>query len=103
MTKLDNATQGKFTFKQRIRSNVDVPRHAYYPKGNRLGDIPSPHRCRRIHLRFPPSLLHSLTKLIARDKAMSTFGIVLANHLRGSVVMQFGCSKVKGSSLVYPN
>jgi hypothetical protein len=34
---------------------------------------------------------------------VSTFGIVLANHLRGSVAMQFGYSNVKGSSLVYPS
>jgi hypothetical protein len=27
---------------------------------------------------------------------VSTFGIVLANHLGGSVDMQFGCSKVRG-------
>jgi hypothetical protein len=27
---------------------------------------------------------------------MSTFGIVLANHLRGSVGMHFGYSKMKG-------
>jgi hypothetical protein len=33
---------------------------------------------------------------------MSTFWIVLANHLRRSVVMQFGYSKEKGSNLVYP-
>jgi hypothetical protein len=38
MTKLDNATQGKFTYKQRIPSSVDDPRHAYYPTGNLLGD-----------------------------------------------------------------
>jgi hypothetical protein len=42
------------------------------------------------------SLLHNLAKLIARDKVVSIFGIVLANHLRGCVGMQFGCSKVKG-------
>jgi hypothetical protein len=33
---------------------------------------------------------------------VSTFWIVLANHLRGTSCMLFGCSKVKGSSLVYP-
>jgi hypothetical protein len=34
---------------------------------------------------------------------VSTFGIVLANHLRERVIdMQFGCSKVKGSNLVCP-
>jgi hypothetical protein len=34
MTKLDNATQGKFTSEQRILSSIDDPRHAYYPTGN---------------------------------------------------------------------
>jgi hypothetical protein len=88
--------------KQRIPSSVDDPRHAYYPTGNWLGDVPSSHQRRRSLQHLPSSLLHSLTKLIARDKAVSTFWIVLANHLRKSVVMQFGCSKEKGSNLVYP-
>jgi hypothetical protein len=61
------------------------------------------HRRHRTPHHHPHNLLHNLTKLIARDKAVSTFWIVLANRLRGSVVMQFGCRKVKGSSLVYPN
>jgi hypothetical protein len=30
MTKLDNATQGKFTTKQQIPNSVGDPRHAYY-------------------------------------------------------------------------
>jgi hypothetical protein len=34
MARFDNATQGKFTTKQRIPSNVDDPRHAYYPIDN---------------------------------------------------------------------
>jgi hypothetical protein len=34
MTKSDNATHGKFTTKQRIQSNIDDPRHAYYPTEN---------------------------------------------------------------------
>jgi hypothetical protein len=42
-----------------------------------------------------------MTKLIVRDKAMSTFWIVLANHLKGRTLdMNFGCSK-EGSNLVY--
>jgi hypothetical protein len=73
MTKFDIATQGKFTTKQRIPNSVDDPRHAYYPTGNWLGDIPSSHRRRRNHHHLPRSLLHSLAKLIARDKAVSTF------------------------------
>jgi hypothetical protein len=102
MTKSDIAVQGKSTMKQRIPNSVDNPCHAYYPTGNWLGDVPSSHQRRRNHRHLHCSLLHSLTKLIARDKAMSTFWIVLANHLRRSVVMQFGCSKEKGSNLVYP-
>jgi hypothetical protein len=73
MTKSDIATQGKFTTKQRIPSSVDDPRHAYYPTCNWLGDVPSSHQRRRNHRHLPSSLLHSLTKLIARDKAVSTF------------------------------
>jgi hypothetical protein len=73
MTKHVIATQGKFTTKQRIPNIVDDPRHAYYPTGNWLGDVPSLHRRRRNHRHLPSSLLHSLTKLIARDKAVSTF------------------------------
>jgi hypothetical protein len=73
MTKYDIATQGKSTTKQRIPSSVDDPRHAYYPTCNWLGDVPSLHQRRRNHHHLPCSLLHGLTKLIARDKAMSTF------------------------------
>jgi hypothetical protein len=73
MTKYDIATQGKSTNKQRIPSSVDDPRHAYYPIGNWLGDVPSSHQRHRNHLHLPGNLLRSLTKLIARDKAMSTF------------------------------
>jgi hypothetical protein len=73
MTKQDIATQGKSTTKQRIPSSVDDPRHAYYPTGNWLGDVPSSHRHRRSHSHLLSSLLHNLAKLIARDKAVSTF------------------------------
>jgi hypothetical protein len=73
MTKLDNATQGKFTSKQRIPSSVDDPHHAYYPTGNLLGDVPSLHQRRRSNHHLPHSSLLCLTKLIARDKAVSTF------------------------------
>jgi hypothetical protein len=57
----------------RIHNSVDDPRHAYYPTGNWLGDVPSLHRHHRTHRHLPRSLLHSLTKLIARDKVVSTF------------------------------
>jgi hypothetical protein len=73
MTKYDITTQDKSTTKQRIPSSVDDPHHAYYPTGNWLGDVPSSHQHHRNHLHRPHSLLHSLTKLIARDKAISTF------------------------------
>jgi hypothetical protein len=73
MTKFDIATQGKSTTKQRIPNSVDDPRLAYYPIGNWLGDVPSSHRRRHNHRHLPCSLLHSLTKLIAMDKVVSTF------------------------------
>jgi hypothetical protein len=74
--------RAKSTTKHQIPSSVDVPRHAYYPTGNWLGDVPSSHRRHRNHRHLPRGLLHSLTKLIARDKAVSTFWIVLANNLK---------------------
>jgi hypothetical protein len=77
MTKYDIAMQGKSTTKQRIPNNIDGPHHAYYPTGNWLGDVPSLHQRRRNHHHLPRIVLHSLTKLIARDKAVSTFWIVL--------------------------
>jgi hypothetical protein len=96
ITKSDIATQGKFTTKQRIPSIVDDPSNAYYPTGNWLGDVPSSHQRRRKHRHLPCCPPHSLTKLIARDKAMSTFWIVLTNHLRGEHwICNFGCSKVR--------
>jgi hypothetical protein len=73
MTNSDIATQGKSTTKQRIPSSVDDPCHAFYPTGNWLGDVPSSHQRRRSHHHLPHSLLPGLTKLITRDKAMSTF------------------------------
>jgi hypothetical protein len=73
MTKYDIATQGKFTIKQRIPSSVDDPRHAYYPTGNWLGDVPSSHQHRSPHHHLHKSIPPGLTKLIARDKAVSTF------------------------------
>jgi hypothetical protein len=73
ITKYGIATQGKSTPKQRIPISVDDPRRAYYPIGNWLGDVPSSHRRRRNYHHLPRSLLHGLTKLIARDKAVSTF------------------------------
>jgi hypothetical protein len=100
MTKYYIAMQGKYTIKQRIPSSVDDPRHAYYPIGNWLGDVPSSHRRHHNHLLLPNCLLQSLTKLIARDKAMSTFWIVLANHLkRKSLICSMAVAR-EGSTLV---
>jgi hypothetical protein len=100
MTKYDIAMQGKSTTKQRIPSSVDDPRHTYYPTGKWLGDIPSSHQCHHNHRHLPCSPLHSLTKLIARDKAMSTFWIVLANHLkRRSLICSMAVAR-KGYTLV---
>jgi hypothetical protein len=100
MTKYDISMQGKSTTKQRIPSSVDDPCHAYYPTGNWLGDIPSSHRRHRNHHHLSRSLLHSLTKLIARDKAVSIFWIVLANHLkRRSLICSMAVAR-NGSTLV---
>jgi hypothetical protein len=52
MTKTDNATQGKSTNKQRTQSDAEDPRHAYYPTGSWLGDVPSSHWRRRTHHHF---------------------------------------------------
>jgi hypothetical protein len=73
MTKFDIATQGKFTTKQWIPNSVDGSHYAYYPTGNWLGDVPSSHQRHRNHRHLPSILLYSLTKLIARDKAVSIF------------------------------
>jgi hypothetical protein len=78
----------------RIPSSVDDPRHAYYPTGNWLGDVPSSHRRRRNHHHLSSSLLHSMTKLIARDKAVSTFWNCTHKPSKGREFdMQYGCSK----------
>jgi hypothetical protein len=93
-TKLDNTTQGKYTSKQRISSSVDDPRHAYYPTGNWLGDVPSSHQRHRNHRHLPSSLLHSLTKFIARDKAVSTFWNCTRKPSKGREFdMHYGYSK----------
>jgi hypothetical protein len=93
--------RASFQTKQRIPSSVDDPHHAYYPTGNWLGDVPSSHRRRRTpHHRLQS--LHNLAKLIARDKAVSTFDLYSQNHLKGERTnMQFGCSKGKGFNLVF--
>jgi hypothetical protein len=90
-----NASQGKFTkHTSGIKSSVGSPRHASTLQATDRETDPSSHRHRRTPHHYHHNLLHNLTKLIARDKAMSTFGIVLANHLGESVGMQFGCSTV---------
>jgi hypothetical protein len=101
MTKYDIAMQDKSTTKQRIPSSVDDPRHAYYPTGNWLRDVPSSHRHHRNHLHLPHSLLHSLTKLIARDKAVSIFWNCTRKPSKESALICSLAVPRKGSSLVY--
>jgi hypothetical protein len=92
-----NASQGKFTkHSSGIKSSVGSPRRASTLQATDWEMDPSSHWHHRTPHHHHRSLLYNLAKLIARDKAVSTFGIVLANHLRESVVMQFGYSKVKG-------
>jgi hypothetical protein len=90
-----NASQGKSTSHfSGNKSSVGSPCHASTLQATDRETDPSSHRHRRTPHHHHRNLLHNLTKLLARDKAVSTFGIVLANHLGGSVGMQFGCSKV---------
>jgi hypothetical protein len=90
-----NASQGKFTkHSSGIKSSVGSPCRASTLQATDQETDPSSHRHRQTPHHHHRNLLYNLTKLIARDKAVSTFGIVLANHLGGSVGMQFGCSKV---------
>jgi hypothetical protein len=60
------------------------------------------HQRRRTPHRRPHSLLHNLIKLIVRDKAVSTFWIVLANHLRGKCWICSLAVARRGSTLVCP-
>jgi hypothetical protein len=68
-----NASQGKFTKHSRGNtSSVGSPGHASTLQATDRETDPSSHLCRRTphhHLRS----LHNLAKLIARDKAVSTF------------------------------
>jgi hypothetical protein len=91
-----NATQGKFTNSSSgYKGSVGSPVHASTLQATDQEMGPSSHRhCRTSHLRHH-SLPHNLTKLIARDKAVSTFWIVLANHPKREINMQLGCSKGK--------
>jgi hypothetical protein len=92
-----NASQDKFTkHSSGIKSSVSSPCRASTLLATDRETDPSSHRRRQTPHHHHRSLLHNLAKLIARDKAVSTFGLVLANHLRGSIGMQFGYSKVKG-------
>jgi hypothetical protein len=91
-----NATQGKFTNHcNGNKSSVGSPCHASALQATDRETDPSSHRRRRTPHHHHHNLPCNLTKLIARDKAVSTFGIVLTNHLRGTSCMLFGCSKGK--------
>jgi hypothetical protein len=74
-----NATQGKFTkHSSGNKSSVDSPCHASTLQATDRETDPSSHRRRRTTHHHHRNLLHNLAKLIARDKAVSTVGIVLA-------------------------
>jgi hypothetical protein len=97
-----NATQGKFINScSGYKGSVGSPVHASTLQATDQEMSPSSHWHRRTPHHHHHSLHHNLTKLIARDKAVSTFWIVLANHLREIVIdMQFGCSKGNGFRLL---
>jgi hypothetical protein len=67
-----------------FKSSISSPRRASTLQATDRETDPSSHRHRQTPHHHHRNLLHNLTKLIARDKAVSTFGIVLANHLGGS-------------------
>jgi hypothetical protein len=80
-----NATQGKFTNScSGYKGSVGSPVHASTLQATDQEMGPSLHRHRRTPHLHHHSLPHNLTKLIARDKAVSTFSIVLANHPKES-------------------
>jgi hypothetical protein len=83
------------------KGSVGSPCHASTLQATDQETDPSSHQHRRTPHHRHHSLHHNLTKLIARDKAVSTFWILLANHLKEKVIdMQFGCSKRDGFRLV---
>jgi hypothetical protein len=69
-----NASQGKFTkHSSGIKSSVGSPCRAYTQQATDRETDPSSHwHCRTPH-HHHRSLLHNLAKLIAKDKAVSTF------------------------------
>jgi hypothetical protein len=69
-----NASQGKFTkHSSGIKSSVGSPCRASTLQATDRETDPSSHRRRRTSHHHHHSLLHNLAKLIARDKAVSTF------------------------------
>jgi hypothetical protein len=63
---------------------------------------PNSHQRRRNHHRPPHSHLHSLAKLIARDKAVSTFWNCTHKPSKRKVMTCYLAVAKSGSSLVYP-
>jgi hypothetical protein len=96
------ATQGKFTKQcSGYKGSVGSPCYASTLQVTDRETDPSSHRRRRT-LHHHLHSLHNLAKLIARDKAVSTFELYSQTIKRGGNNMHFGCSKEKGSNLVYP-
>jgi hypothetical protein len=91
-----NATQGKFTKQcSRYKGSVDSPCHASTLQATDRETDPSSHRRRRTPHHLLCSL-HNLAKLIARDKAVSTFwNCTRKPPKRGNMnCMLFGYSKI---------
>jgi hypothetical protein len=90
-----NASQGKFTkHSSGIKSSIGSPCHASTLQATNREMDPSSHRYRQTPHHHHRSLLHNLAKLIARDRAVSTFwNCTRKPPKRKQVACYFGYSK----------
>jgi hypothetical protein len=97
-----NASQGKFTkHSSGITNSVDSPCHASTLQATDRETNPSSHRRRRTPHHHHRSRLHNLTKLIARDKAVSTFwNCTLKPPKKEQVACYFAVAREVGLRLV---
>jgi hypothetical protein len=91
-----NATQGKFTKHcSRYKGSVGSPCHASTLQATDREMDPSSHRRRRTPHHHHRNLHHNLTKLIASDKAVSTFWNCTRKPPKRNKLHVIGCSKGK--------